>query len=42
MLGGIAEAFYGPIPEEITLETRKILPDKFLKIIDEFYEVIQE
>ena len=40
--GGIAEAFYGPIPENITLETRKRLPDKFLKIIDEFYEVIKE
>ena len=40
--GGIAEAFYGPIPENITLETRKRLPDEFLKIIDEFYEVIRE
>jgi ADP-ribosylglycohydrolase len=40
--GGIAEAFYGPIPENITLETRKKLPDEFLKIIDEFYEVIKE
>ena len=40
--GGIAEAFYGPIPENIALETRKRLPDEFLKIIDEFYEVIKE
>ncbi len=40
--GGIAEAFYGPIPENIALETRKRLPDEFLKVIDEFYEVIQE
>jgi len=40
--GGIAEAFYGPIPENIALETRKRLPDDFLKIIDEFYEVIRE
>jgi ADP-ribosylglycohydrolase len=40
--GGIAEAFYGPIPEDITLETRKSLPNKFLKIIDEFYGVIRE
>jgi len=39
--GGIAEAFYGPIPENIALETRKRLPDDFLKIIDEFYEVIR-
>jgi len=40
--GGIAEAFYGPIPENIALETMKRLPDDFLKIIDEFYEVIRE
>jgi ADP-ribosylglycohydrolase len=40
--GGIAEAFYGPIPENVTLETRKRLPDEFLKIIDEFYEVFLE
>jgi len=38
--GGIAEAFYGPIPKTIALEARKRLPDEFLKIIDEFYEVI--
>ena len=40
--GGIAEAFYGPIPENIALETKKGLPYKFLKVIDEFYEVIRE
>jgi len=40
--GGIAEAFYGPIPETIASETRKRLPDEFLKVIDEFYKVIQE
>jgi len=39
--GGIAEAFYGPIPENIALETRKRLPINFLKIIDKFYEIIQ-
>ena len=38
--GGIAESFYGPIPEEIALETKKRLPDEFLKVIDEFYDVI--
>jgi len=38
----IAEAFYGPIPEDISLEARKRLPNEFLKIIDEFYEVIWE
>ena len=41
-MGGIAEAFYGPIPKTIALEARKRLPDEFLKIIDEFYEVIRE
>jgi ADP-ribosylglycohydrolase len=40
--GGIAEAFHGPIPENIALETRKRLPENFLKVIDEFYEVILE
>jgi len=40
--GGIAEAFYGPIPKDIALKTRKRLPDEFLTVIDEFYEVIQE
>jgi len=40
--GEIAEAFYGPIPEDISLEARKRLPNEFLKIIDEFYEVIRE
>ncbi len=40
--GGIAEIFYGPIPENIALEARKRLPNEFLKIIDEFYEVILE
>ena len=40
--GGIAEVFYGPIPENIALEARKRLPNEFLKIIDESYEVILE
>jgi len=42
IVGGIAEAFYGPIPENIALEARRRLPNHFLKIIDEFYEAIQE
>ena len=40
--GEIAEAFYEPIPEDISLEARKRLPNKFLKITDKFYEVIRE
>jgi len=38
--GSISEAFYGQVPEEIILETRKRLPKEFLRIIDEFYDVI--
>ncbi|MCD6576687.1 MAG: ADP-ribosylglycohydrolase family protein [Anaerolineaceae bacterium] len=40
--GGIAEAFYGPIPENIALEINQRLPDEFLKIIDEFYKAIKK
>lgn len=38
--GGISEAFYGQIPNIILQETRKRLPDPFLKVIDEFYDAI--
>lgn len=34
--GGIAQAFYGHIPELIVSETKKRLPSEFLDIIDEF------
>jgi len=40
--GGIAEVFYGPIQENITLKAKKRLLNKFLKIIDGFYVVILE
>jgi ADP-ribosylglycohydrolase len=40
--GGIAEAFYGDIPEEIVGETRKRLPQEFLDIIDEFYITLEK
>ena len=36
--GGIAEAFYGGVPEEITKKGRSYLPKEILDIIDEFYE----
>ena len=36
--GGIAEAFYGGVPEDIAKEGRTFLPDEFLEIIDEFEE----
>jgi ADP-ribosylglycohydrolase len=34
--GGMAQAFYKEIPEEIVLNVRKRLPEEFLAIIDEF------
>ena len=34
--GGIAQAFYQDIPQEITSNVRKRLPESFLDIIDEF------
>jgi ADP-ribosylglycohydrolase len=36
--GGIAEAFYGKVPEPIAAEVRKRLPQEFLELIDAFYE----
>jgi ADP-ribosylglycohydrolase len=38
--GSLAEAFYREIPAQIIEETRKRLPQEFLDIIDEFYEVM--
>jgi len=34
--GGIAQAYYGQIPEEIVSQTRIRLPQEFLKVIDQF------
>lgn len=36
--GGIAEAFYGGVPEKIAIKGRSYLPEEFLDIVDEFYE----
>ena len=36
--GGIAEAYYKEIPEEIACKTREKLPDEFLEIIEAFYQ----
>jgi ADP-ribosylglycohydrolase len=36
--GGIAEAFYGGVPEMIAKQGRNYLPDEFLNIIDAFEE----
>lgn len=40
--GALAEAFYGPLPEEIIAQTRSQLPPEFLSIIDEFYLALEE
>jgi len=36
--GGIAQAFYRNIPEPIITKVRRILPDKFIEIVDQFNE----
>jgi len=36
--GGIAEAFYGGVPEEIVSEVRVQLPEEFLIVVDAFEE----
>ena len=39
--GAIAEAFYGGVPEQVAMETRRRLPAEFLEVIDAFYNVIE-
>jgi len=36
--GGIAEAFYGSVPEEIARPVRRLLEDRMLAVIDRFQE----
>ncbi len=38
MAGGIAQAFYGGVPEEIVTGVRSRLPEEFVEIIDAFEE----
>ena len=40
--GGIAQAYYGEIPNWIVAETRFRLPQEFLDILDRFEERILE
>jgi len=40
--GGIAEAFYGFVPEYIAQETRARLPEEFLSVMSDFYNQIQK
>ena len=39
MAGAIAEAFYGEIPPEIEAKARERLPEKLLRVLDEFKRV---
>ena len=36
--GGIAEAFYGGVPEYIRKEVRKRLPNEFIDVMQRFYQ----
>ncbi len=40
--GALAEAYYKEIPAEIVSESRRLLPQDFLDIIDEFYQVMEK
>ena len=39
--GGIAEAFYGGVPERIAEQGRSFLPDEFCQIVNDFYAWIE-
>lgn len=39
--GGIAEAFYGLVPDHIARETYSRLPDEFIKLLDKFYLMLE-
>jgi len=36
--GGIAEAFYGPIPEPIAKKAKSRLPEELLAVVEDFYQ----
>ena len=40
--GGIAEAFYGEVPEHIRKEVVKRLPTEFIEIMQRFYQKFVE
>ncbi len=39
--GSVAEAYFGPIPQEIAQQTRQRLPRAFLEVIDKFYLMLE-
>ena len=40
--GGIAEAFYGGVPDHIRKEVLKILPNEFIEVMQKFYQKFVE
>lgn len=40
--GGIAEAFYGGVPEHIRKEVVKRLPNEFIDVMQKFYQKFVE
>ena len=40
--GGIAEAYYGGVPEHIREEVLKRLPDEFIEVMQKFYQKFVE
>ena len=36
--GGIAEAYYGGVPENIKIEVLKRLPNEFIEVMQKFYQ----
>lgn len=40
--GGIAEAFYGGVPEHIKIEVLKRLPNEFIEVMQKFYQKFVE
>lgn len=40
--GGIAEAFYGGVPEHIRKEVLKRLPNEFIDVMQKFYQKFVE
>jgi len=36
--GGIAEAYYGGVPDEIQTEVMKRLPENFIDVMQSFYD----
>ena len=40
--GGIAEAYYGGVPEHIRKEVLKRLPNEFIEVMQKFYQKFVE